>query len=771
MRDPRFTDHWTLTASPYGKNEQFRFGSLMMSGNGYLGFRGGFPDFRRTEYAACVVSDTYDCADGKWKELCTVPNGLFARVYLGEESISIHHSVPSLAGHGLDFHYGETFGSATSADGGLRLNFRRFADYADLHRVWQRLELTSRTDTEILLSIGIDADVWSLNGSHFRTLKLSEIPSGFCADIETAETGLPIRVITGSRILASGNENDRTTDSRVRCRNYRLSLSRGIPLLVDQCMVVYSGNDTPDPQKKAVEELETALTAGFEAEQKKHRAVWEAQWSKYDIRIEGDEELEPLLRYNTYHNIIAAPAHADRLPIGARGLSCQAYQGAAFWDQEIFNLPMYIYTDPTVAANILSYRYSTLTGALDKAKRLGYDGAFYPWISGDSGEELCPDYFFVDVLTGRKIRNHFNDWQIHVSPDISYAVWEYLRASDDKSFLYEKGAEILFQVARFIYSRVHYSPARDRYEIIRVLGPDEYHENVDNNAFTNYQSRFALQKAAETYRRMGTDDPNALRMLTERLKIDEETVAMWETMAEKLYLPQPDPASLLIEQFDGYFGHEDILPEPLGERLKDANEYWGWPNGIAFETQVIKQADVVQLFALHAFDEAVVRANYAYYEPRTQHRSSLSPGVHALVAAKAGNIEQAEHYFRRSLTIDIDNTHPPESGGTFIGGIHTAACGIAWQIVVKGFLGMELCDKEICFRPRIPGDWKRLKLCLTLRGQRIELNLDSESLTLVSSGEEGDTLQIRIGNSRKTLSPGGSIRFALTTTDRQEYAR
>ena len=99
------------------------------------------------------------------------------------------------------------------------------------------------------------------------------------------------------------------------------------------------------------------------------------------------------------------------------------------------------------------YRWRTLDGARRKARRLGYEGAFYAWISGDTGDELCPDFFFVDVLTGRPIRNHFNVWQIHISPDIAHAVWRYWDATGDLDFLAEHGAEIVFEVARFLRSR------------------------------------------------------------------------------------------------------------------------------------------------------------------------------------------------------------------------------------------------------------------------------------------------------------------------------
>ncbi len=758
MSSPSFASPWLLQTGPYPVDEVFRFGSLMMSGNGYLGFRGTFPSAGSKEYAACVVSDTYDCADGKWKELCTVPNGLFIEINDGSSSPMI---VPTEGGfHALDFRYGETSGAMKSPDGKLEISFTRFASYAHLHLICQRVVLRAAENCSGRLRLGIDGDTWSLNGDHFRSRNYKRDGGRLTADLRTSEEGKPLVVASVSR---ADVEFSASESSSGIFDEARFTLQAGEALIVEQFMSVYSANDLSDPYRAAIEELTGVFERGYDEEFKAHKGHWDDLWERYDILLDGDEELQSLVRYNTYHNVISTPAHTDRLPIGARGLSCQAYQGAAFWDQEIFNLPMYIYTDPKVAERIISYRHATLPGAQEKAKRLGYEGAYYAWISGDSGEELCPDYFFIDVLSGRKIRNHFNDWQIHISPDITYALWEYYRASGDDEFLYSKGAEIAFSVAQFLYSRIHYSPARDRYEILRVLGPDEYHENADNNAFTNYQARFALATAVWIYRRMEQAARDELENLSADLGLSPERIDAWDEMQRKLYLPSPDPENLLIEQFDGFFQLEDILPEELAGRLQDEQEYWGWPNGIAYETQVSKQADVVQLFALHPFPNEVVAANYDYYEPRSQHRSSLSPGVHALVAAKSGNLEQAERYLRKSLKIDIANTHPPESGGTFIGGIHTAACGIAWQIVVKGFLGMELDLEELRFSPLLPTTVNAISLKLRIRGQELGLSLTSEDFRIESAPGSAEELSIRVSDQVSVLKPGEMLRFTPET--------
>jgi kojibiose phosphorylase len=222
---------------------------------------------------------------------------------------------------------------------------------------------------------------------------------------------------------------------------------------------------------------------------------------------------------------------------------------------------------------------------------------------------------------------------------------------------------------------------------------------------------------------MTQNHPDELAAVERTVSLDGAELEQWRDVAAKLYVPEPDPASGLIEQFAGFFEHEDITPAELKARLIDPGEYWGWPNGIAFETQVSKQADVTQLFVLHptAYDRTIMRANWEYYEPRTQHGSSLSPAVYAIVAAWVGHMDEATRYFLKSCTVDLYNDNKAISGGTFIGGIHTAACGISWQIVVLGFAGMYLTEDGFGFAPHIPEAWQQLSFSLTRWGRTVRV--------------------------------------------------
>lgn len=799
---------WDIYEREFIPEQIVTTGSNYMIGNGYYGYRGTFADDGKNEYVGCILSDTYDNADGVWKELVTVPNGLFTLVRAGGKDIRWNDGAGRDYRRSLHFRYGEWRAQATWPEEGITLREERFASADDLHLLASRLTVTAVRPGEVVLTTGIDGDVWSLNGNHFRATaanRVDDVNEFVCV---TGEHGYDIVVQEHAELqLENGSPAasvPEETDGTRQLRTFTVALEAGQSAVLTKFVAIYGTNDlrtrqnphtavtvpdrpaetgTIDPARSASEArriagepadphrptredlrsaagavLKRARRTGWEGLLKAHRTVWDERWKVMDVEIGGDEIAQTVIRYNIYHNIIATPTHTDHLPIGARGLSCQAYQGAAFWDQEIFNLPMFLYTAPEIARNILVYRYRTLDGARRKARDLGYNGAFYAWISGDSGEEICPAYFFRDVVSGRRIRNHFNDWQIHVSPDIAFTVQRYVSVTGDYEFLKDYGAEIVFEIARFLYSRSVYRADRDRYEILRVLGPDEYHENVDNNFFTNFQSRFAVSYAVEVYRWMDKEAPSVLKKLAGKIGLMERETERWSDLARKIFVPEPAGDTRLIEQFSGFFQHEDVTPDELKSRLIEPGEYWGWPNGIAFETQVSKQADVLQLFMLHpeAYDLDVVKANWEYYEPRTQHGSSLSPGVYATVAARVGLLDDAYRYFMKSCTIDLYNDNKPVSGGTFIGGIHTAACGVSWQIVTLGFAGMYQIEGGFGFIPHLPKHWKRLKFSVTYAGSVIDVTVtadEDDRMHVAVSADNGnrEDMVVEIAGMRRSI--------------------
>jgi 1,2-alpha-glucosylglycerol phosphorylase len=789
LKDNLYSDStWDVYETRFEADQLITTGSNFMVGNGYLGYRGTFCDDTAEEFVACVVTDTYDNADGVWTELVTVPNGLYTELAVDGERIRVRDVEWDSYHRGINVRSGLWEFRASSSKEGYEVSERRTASYDNIHLLTSQLEFRATKDLSLSVNTGIDGEVWSLNGEHFSRYKPHQeegsrsLSGPLVVSTKTQERSIALEIAEDAMafVVDGGGNTEAVQAAEVNAtersifRRIGVSLKAGETFVLEKYMTVYSSNDLLYPgsmgelRNRVSSTREATLISVAEARQRgfdecleRSAGKWDAWWRDMDIEIIGDDFAQTVVRFNQYHNIIAAPAHAEHLPLGARGLSCQAYQGAAFWDQEIFNMPTFLFTRPELARNILVYRGRTIDGARKKAKDLGYRGAFYAWISGDTGEEICPSYFFKDVLTGRKIRNHFNDWQIHVSPDISYAIRRYVAVTGDTEYLLDYGAEVVFEVARFLASRVHFRLDKEQYEIIRVLGPDEYHENVDNNFFTNYQSRFALEYALEIWEWLREDAPEAWRKLRDRLGVEDKEIDEWKDIATRIYVPKPRSGTKLIEQFQGFWDHEDITPEKLKERLLDPGEYWGWPNGIAVATQVSKQADVTQLFMLHptAYPVNVMRANWEYYEPRTQHGSSLSPAVYAITAAWTDHTDAAVRYFRKATTVDLFSEAKAVSGGTFIGGIHTAACGVVWQIVTTGFAGLYLVDGGFGFSPQLPREWKEIRFSIKRFRRRISVDITHQQLSAKADETNDGPLVVEVGRQRLSVAPGETVKI------------
>jgi kojibiose phosphorylase len=516
-------------------------------------------------------------------------------------------------------------------------------------------------------------------------------------------------------------------------QHWRFDAVAGQSYTLTKQVAIVTSRDTDDPAAAAKHHLrEPDLAVLFSA----HCAAWAARWAVTDISIPGDPDLQRAVRFALYHLIGAANPTDEYASIGARALTGERYRGHVFWDTEIFVWPALLHTDPATARALLMYRYHTLAGARAKAATLGYPGALFPWEAADTGDEVTPDFMVsggkrVPVLTGRE--------EHHIAADIAYAVFQYVQATGDTAFLYGYGAEIVFEVARFWAGRAE-RDAAGVYHIRRVIGPDEYHETVDDNAYTNYLAAWVLQRAADLTEMIAQAAPADWERLTIQLKLDPGESEYWRTVATGLFRSY-DPVTGLIEQFAGYFQLEPIDLSGHDTRIATVDARLGW---YAMQrTQVLKQADVIMLLIL-LWDEFSTRdhaANYAYYEPRTSHDSSLSASFHALMAARLGLLTDAERYLRLATHIDLDVQRPGHAGAS--GGVHIATLGGVWQALVFGFMGVQPTDVGLRITPHIPSTWGELCIPFTWRGSRLRLCATPDG-NITCTLEHGYPVQVAI---------------------------
>jgi trehalose/maltose hydrolase-like predicted phosphorylase len=356
--------------------------------------------------------------------------------------------------------------------------------------------------------------------------------------------------------------------------------------------VTRSDTQALDPGAAAREKLEVARHLGWRRVLAEHETAWASRWQYSDVEVDGDAAAQQALRLAIYHLNGAANPADERVSIGARALTGDDYHGHVFWDTEIFLIPFYILTWPEAARTLLVYRFRTLDAARSKAARLGWRGAFYAWESADTGAETTPEQIIgpdrqvVKILCGKQ--------EQHISADVAYAVWQYWQATGDEGFLLDAGAEILLETGRFWSSRAQ--PESDGYCHIRgVIGPDEYHEDVDDNAFTNVMARWNIRRALDVAALLRERWPKRWVHLSSRLRLHVAELNQWLTVAETMATGL-DSETGLFEQFAGFFDLEEIDLADYAGRSEPMDVVLGRER--VARSQVIKQADVLALLAL-----------------------------------------------------------------------------------------------------------------------------------------------------------------------------
>lgn len=379
---------------------------------------------------------------------------------------------------------------------------------------------------------------------------------------------------------------------------------------------------------------------------------------------------------------------------------------------------------------------------------MGWRGAMYAWESADTGAETTPqevvgpDGRIVEILCGKE--------EQHITADVAYAVWQYWEATRDEQFLLAAGAEILLETGRFWSSRAQ--PEPDGYCHIRgVIGPDEYHEQIDDNAFTNVMARWnirrALDVAAMLRERWPDHWPDHWAGFSSRLGLTDTELAQWRTVARTMATGW-SPQTGLFEQFAGFFGLDDIDLSAYEGRSVPMDVVLGRER--TQRTKVIKQADVVALLGLlpEEFPGDSAAANFPYYEPRCSHGSSLSFAMHALVAARLGYFEMALRYFQHAVAIDLADTHTAIAGG-----LHMAALGGTWLTAVFGFAGLSLRTDGLALDPKLPASWRSLGFGIEWRGRRLKIRIDAQDRVFQASLETGDAMALLVNGRRHELRP------------------
>ncbi len=761
---------WIVEETRFDPGRIATNGNKYMLGNGAIGYRGTLEEFDREQLTACTLAGLYDKVGDLWREPVNAPNGLSTRYYCGDEPLGLLSSAYESHRQSLNMR-NATFCRETVfvSVGGRRVEVRsqRFVSMKRLDLLLMKVELRVSEDGEFTVLTGIDGEVWDINGPHLEDSET--VSAGGIVAVSAVTHELRRAVVVAESVRwekAPQSEQLERKGSSVYRRATFLGKA-GETYSFTKYVSVVTGDDRQTALAQAVSRTLGAAESTYEDHLREHEAEWENKWEESDVTIEGDEEAQFALRYSLYQLHIIAPTHSEKLSIPARGLSGQVYKGAVFWDTEMFMLPFFLYSQPDVARNLVMYRVHTLEGARRKAQEYGYRGAFYAWESQETGDDACTLFNVTDVFTNRPMRTYFRDKQIHISADAAYGIWQYYEYIGDESVLLDGGAEAILECARFFYSYSYYKKEKMRYELLDVTGPDEYHERVGNNAFTNAMAKRTIGIALATLELLEAKYPEAYRELVDKLN-DIDDLAALSHMYDELYVPSPDPRTGIIEQFDGYLKLEDVDLPTLKSRVLDKNEYLGGGSGLATTTQILKQADVVLMLHLLKDDYSLEakRANWEYYEPRTEHGSSLSSCIYALVASDIGAPDWAYRYFMKTATIDLTGESKQYVGTLYIGGTHPAANGGAWMAAVLGFAGVRLHRGALVVKPALPQGWSSISLPMRVKDQRLFVTVTPTEVIVRAAAANRSSLPIRVGEEEREAEPGSELIFRYGSSER-----
>lgn len=471
--------------------------------------------------------------------------------------------------------------------------------------------------------------------------------------------------------------------------------------------------------------LHQAVESGFSELHSGQATWWHQKWDEADINIIGDEEAQQGVRYNIFQLHQTYTGEHPNLNIGPKGFTGEKYGGSTYWDTEAYCIPFYLATAaPAISRNLLMYRYNQLQKAIENGEKLGFMGgaALYPMVTMN-GEEC------------------HNEWEItfeeiHRNGAIAYAIFDYTNYTGDESYLLEQGLEVLIGIARFWKQRIHFSEEKQQFVMLGVTGPNEYENNVNNNWYTNYLAVWCLKYCQYWLAVKKNRDAVGYSALVLKLSLSEEEISSWDPIIHNMYLPYDDERRIFLQQ-DGYLDKEQKLVKDLPSEDLPLNQKWSWDR--ILRSCFIKQADVLQglYFFEDDFDTDIHRRNFEFYEPRTVHESSLSPCIHAILAAHIGDHAKAYEMYMRTARLDLDNYNNDTEDG-----LHITSMAGTWMAIVKGFGGMRVRKGVLHLNPTLPQGWESYKFSINFRGALLKIFVNQESVIIDNYSDKLMTIKV-----------------------------
>lgn len=759
-------EDWTITETSFEIKNNYRNETTFALSNGYLGTRGTF--FGNFDFGIDIglegnfINGFYESEEvhyGEWnfgfptksQSLLNLPNAKIIQLYIDGEMFDIRKGSVWDYKRVLHMKEGQVTRSLiwTSEKGKeVRIQTSQLVSFSHKNRMVIEYKVTPLNFSgEIRLVSRIEEEVENHTRKTNPLVDYGPFGKRIFEDLaEVSEKGLyyqghtknsGLSVACGCTHKIMGSKVKIEADKDKSSITYKLEGEEGREIKLEK-FIAYTSDLDMGKDKMFLflkNELQKALDTGYDQELLKQKEYMGEFWKTADVTIEGDKKVQQGIRFNLFH-IMQAAGRDGRTGMGAKGLSGEGYEGHYFWDTEMYIIPVFIYSNPDIARNLLDYRYSTLNEARDRARVLGHEkGALYPWRTINGTE--ASTYFPLGTA------------QYHINADIAYAFSLYVKVTKDMDYLKEKAAEVLCETARVWADVGCFAESKgDRYCICAVTGPDEYNAIVDNNFYTNLMARENIRDAVKALDYLKKEDIQAYNKLKEKIGLEEEEITVWEKIVEHMYFPY-DEKRQIYPLDDGFMQRKPWDGSKIPKEKRHLL-YENYHPLFIFRQRMSKQADAILGMYLHSnlFTKEELKRNYEFYQEVTLHHSSLSTCIFGIVACQIGDYETAYHYFEQSARMDLDDSH-----NNFYAGIHAANMAGTWQAIVNGFAGMRSNKGVLEFHPFVPKQWKGYQFCIKYQNAVLEVSLShkEQKFTLV----EGNNIEFFAGEKKITLSKEG----------------
>lgn len=748
-------DQWSIIENEFHPDFLGKSEVIMALGNGYMTVRSCTEENYLKQTRNTFIAGTFNKANSEEvTELPNLPDVIEMEIIINGRRFSLTEGKLHRYQKSLNLRSGELIRSMeweTEETGRVEMIFQRFVSHSDMHLLVEKVSIVSKTKPiTIDIVSGINGRMTNSGAQHFiekekrffnkkiMNLQAKTSESDIMVHVHTlyktkvkSQEETPKMVVDMDRRQIKGQFHLATLVNEeveiTKFSMYATSRDLEFEAMSDQETQEFLNQQLYDYEKESYASL---LSISEEALSKK-------LWNQVDLHIESDQEWDLCAaRFAQYHLHIMMPAHDSRMGIGAKGMTGEGYKGHSFWDTEIFMFPYFLYTQPKLARQLLLYRHHTLDGARKKAKENGFLGAMFPWESAWATDgEVTPVWGACDIVSGKATKIWSGFIEQHITADIVYALKQYYTFTQDDEFMEKYGLEILIETAIFWASRIE-KGEDEKYHINNVVGPDEYKEHVDDNAFTNYLVHLNFDLAIASVSKIEQLNRQVYEQFSKRYDLTKE-VEVWKEKRDHLYLPGPEKEGV-IPQDRTYLGKTIIDLTKYKNQSQVGSLFRDYNLDQVNEMQISKQADVMLLFYLleGKFSQEITKANWDYYEPKTLHDSSLSLSTHAIIANDLGKQDLAYELYERCREIDLSQNRTSSDHG-----IHAASLGGMLQVIINGFGGVRWINNGLRIEPRLPKQWKRLRYPLHFQGDLLLIEIDHRMMTIENTTKRNQVIE------------------------------